>query len=138
MTVAPMAVAQWRRSPVFTTAPDPALAPADGDNNSWAFVRSGVATPADDTTGWRIYRARVTPRRRVAQAGGRVAFDGVAGRATLWIDGRTVATKADPATARLSAPLPAGTGPRTFALVVEAPVGMPSGIVAPVSILPLP
>ena len=138
VTVAPMAVAQWRRSPVFTTAPDPALAPADGDNNSWAFVRSGVATPADDTTGWRIYRARVTPRRRVAQAGGRVAFDGVAGRATLWIDGRTVATKADPATARLSAPLPAGTGPRTFALVVEAPVGMPSGIVAPVSILPLP
>ena len=42
----------WRRSPLLDARPDPGLAPADGDNNSWAFVRSGTATPAEPRGGW--------------------------------------------------------------------------------------
>ncbi|KQM63432.1 beta-galactosidase [Sphingomonas sp. Leaf17] len=138
VTVAPMAIPQWRRSPPLTTRPDPTLAPADGDNNSWAFVRSGVATPPEGAAGWRVYRTMVTPRRGVAQKGGVIRFDGIAGRATLWVDGRCVGTKPDPATAPLSAPLLPASGPRTIVLIVEAPAGAPSGIVAPVSVLPMP
>ncbi|WP_447406118.1 hypothetical protein, partial [Clostridium perfringens] len=49
-------IERWRMSPLLSSRPDPALAPADGDNNSWAFVRSGAATPAEASAGWRVYR----------------------------------------------------------------------------------
>jgi len=124
----------WRRSPLLPARPDPSLAPADGDNNSWAFVRSGTATPAEPQAGWQVYRARVTPLRAIAAAGGRIVFAGIAGRAELWIDGRRLASKTDAATAPMTAALPAGTGERAVVLIIETAAGQPSGIVARVTI----
>lgn len=133
-TPAVLRVRDWRRSAAFPARPDTGLAPADGDNNSWDFVRSGQPTPADAQPGWRIYRTRVTPWKRVAAEGGMVAFDAVGGRAELWIDGVRVATKDNAATAPLRAPITPGARPRTIVLLVEAPVGQPSGILGPVAI----
>ncbi|MGS3045152.1 hypothetical protein, partial [Escherichia coli] len=46
----------WRRSPRLGVKPDASLAPADGDNNSWSFVRSGNATAPEPQGGWQVYR----------------------------------------------------------------------------------
>jgi beta-galactosidase len=129
-----MTIAAWRRSPSFATVPAATLVPADGDNNSWELVRSGSATPPAPAASWRIYRAVVRPRRRIAAAGGTIAFDAVAGQATLWIDGHRVAEKRNPAPGAMSAPIPSGAGPVAVVLVVEAEPGRPSGIIAAVSI----
>jgi len=124
----------WRRSPVFTQRPDPGLAPADGDNNSWDFIHSGDPTPGEAQPGWRIYRARIIPWKRIAAEGGVIAFDAVGGRAELWIDGTRTAVKDGTDTAPLRAPIGPGAGPRIVALLVYAPAGRPSGILGPVAI----
>jgi len=128
-------LAGWRRSPALAEPPAPTLAPADGDNNSWAFVRSGTATPpADPGEGrFRLYRTRLVPRRRVAAAGGTIRFASVAGRAQLWIDGVRVAVKDGAAPGPLVADLPAG-GPHDVVLIVDAEPGSPSGIAGRVTV----
>lgn len=124
----------WRRSPLLATRPEPSLAPADGDNNSWAFVRSGTATPAEPQGGWQLYRAKVTPVRTVAANGGTLAFASVGGMAELWVDGRKLATKTQAAPGAIEAVLPPGTGERIIALVVQPRPGQPSGILGPVTL----
>ncbi len=131
---AALQVREWRRSAAFAQRPDPALAPSDGDNNSWDVVRSGQPTPAEAQPGWRVYRTRATPWKRIAADGGVIAFEAVGGRAELWIDGTRIAAKENPATAALRAPIAPGAGPRTIVLLVEAPAGQPSGILGPVAI----
>ena len=130
------AVSDWRRSALFVERPAPTLAPADGDNNSWDFVNSGTATPAETQGGWRVYRSRATPWKGVAAKGGTIAFDAIGGRAELWVDDRMLAAKLDPAPAPLSAPIAAGQGARTIVLLVEALAGSPSGLLGPVTLEP--
>ncbi|MEA1082782.1 beta-galactosidase GalA [Sphingomonas sp. CD22] len=127
-------IADWRRSPLLPARPDPALAPASDDNNSWAFVRSGTPTPAEPQGGWQVYRARVTPVRAVAARGGRIAFAGVAGRAELWVDGRRLAAKTDAAVAPIEAVLPPGSGERAVVLIVQPEAGRPSGLAGGVTV----
>ncbi|AOW25010.1 beta-galactosidase [Sphingomonas melonis TY] len=124
----------WRRSPRLSAKPDASLAPADGDNNSWSFVRSGTATAPEPQGGWQVYRARVTPIRAIAAKGGRIAFAAVAGRAELWVDGVRIADKSDAATGPIAAALPAGGGEWTIVLIVQADAQAPSGIVGPVAL----
>ncbi|MFD1789791.1 beta-galactosidase GalA [Sphingomonas floccifaciens] len=131
---AKQAIEGWRRSPATPNRPDPATAPAAGDNNLWAFVRAGTPTPAEPTDGWRIYRARITPRRRIAAAGGTIRFAAVAGRAELWVDGVKLADKPTASTGPIAARIPAGTGARTVLLLVEAAAGVESGLVGRVGV----
>ncbi|PSJ39845.1 beta-galactosidase GalA [Allosphingosinicella deserti] len=127
-------VREWRRSPRLIERPAPTLAPPDGDNNSWDLVRSGLATPAEAQAGWRVYRSRVMPWKKVATRGGTLHFDGVGGRAELWVDGVKLASKQDAGPAPLTAGLPAGPGARTIVLIVEAPAGGASGLLGAVAI----
>ncbi|MDA4835552.1 hypothetical protein NY536_29415, partial [Enterobacter hormaechei] len=80
------------------------------------------------SAGWRVYRARVVPPRRVARDGGTLTLSAIAGRAELWIDGKRVATKADARTAPIAAPIAAGPGERTVVLIVRSDAGAASGI----------
>jgi len=136
VATATMAIREWRRSPAFAARPDPALAPVDGDNNSWAFVRSGTPVDPSPAGRWRIYRAGVSPWRRVAQEGGLIRFAAIAGRAELWIDGTRLAVKDAAQTGPLEATMPAGGAVRTIVLMVEALPGVSSGIVGAVTLEP--
>ncbi|MBD8677774.1 beta-galactosidase GalA [Sphingomonas sp. CFBP 13720] len=125
-------VTGWRRSPAFPAAPDPTLAPSDGDNNSWAFSRSGVATPPEPARSFRLYRAPLPVRRRIVAEGGTIAFASIEGRATVYIDGKPVATKNGEAAGTLTAPIPAGA--KAVAVLVEAAAGQRSGITGTVRV----
>ncbi|KQN20662.1 beta-galactosidase [Sphingomonas sp. Leaf33] len=124
----------WRRSPASATRPDPAAAPAAGDNNLWAFVRAGTPTPAEPGATWRAYRARLQPRRRIAAQGGTIRFDSIAGRAELWIDGVKVADKATAPPGPLVGRIAAGAGPRTVVVLIDATGGAASGIIGRVGV----
>jgi beta-galactosidase len=136
LTASAMSLREWRRSPAFAARPDLALAPIDGDNNSWAFVRSGTPARPGADENWRIYRTGVKPWRRVGTEGGVIRFAAVAGKAELWIDGRRVAVKTGAASGPLEAAVPAGAGTRTIVLLVEAAPQAPSGILGPVTLEP--
>ncbi|KQU49597.1 beta-galactosidase [Sphingomonas sp. Leaf339] len=132
-TAAAMTIREWRRSSLYSTRPSPELAPADGDNNSWGFVRGNSPTPADKG-GWRVYRTVVTPWRRIAADGGMIRLAAVSGQAELWVDGKQVATKTSATTGPIEAAFPAGAGPRRIVLLVNAAAGAASGIVGPVAL----
>ena len=138
VTAPGMEVASWRRSPSLAAAPSPDLAPADNDMNSWATIRAGTPTPAEPDRRWWLYRAMVVPSHRVRQVGGMLAFAGIAGRAELWIDGRRVATKADPAPGPLVGAVASGIDPHRVALIVDSAPGVASGLTGGVVLTPSP
>ncbi|SFF73065.1 beta-galactosidase [Novosphingobium sp. CF614] len=119
-------IAELRCSPAYVERPDPALRPADGDNNLWSFVRTPWTAAPEPEARWRIYRAAVPARRALVRQGGRLLFERLAGVAELWVDGVLLARKADAAPAPLAAPLPPGA--REIALLVRSSPGVPSGI----------
>ncbi|WP_242137820.1 beta-galactosidase GalA [Sphingomonas sp. TREG-RG-20F-R18-01] len=132
-------IAQWRRSMPFDARPSPDLAPRDGDNNSWAFVASGTATPGGDGGGgdggrWRIYRTAIVPWRAIGAGGGRIHFASVVGRGELWVDGQRIATKAEVAAAPIDARIAPGAGARQIVLILEADSHAASGIVGSVTL----
>jgi beta-galactosidase len=132
VTPAQQRIAQWRRSMPFDARPSPELAPSDGDNNSWAFVASGTATPPGSGGCWRVYRSSIVPWRAVGAGGGRLRFAAVGGRAELWVDGVRVADKPGFAPAPIDATLTPGAGARRIVLLVEAEPGGASGVIGPV------
>jgi beta-galactosidase len=134
VTPAQQRIAQWRRSMPFDARPSPELAPSDGDNNSWAFVASGTATPSGSGGRWRVYRSSIVPWRAVGAGGGRLRFASVGGRAELWVDGVRVADKAGYAPAPIDARIAPGVGTRRIVLLVEADVASASGVMGPVTL----
>ncbi|EIZ78364.1 glycosyl hydrolases family 2, sugar binding domain protein [Novosphingobium sp. Rr 2-17] len=131
-----MVLGQWRRSALMIAKPSVALAPVDGDNNSWDFVQAGALTEPGPA-GWRAFHVAFTPWRRVAAQGGTVQFAGIAGRAEVWVDGVIVARKDSAAIAPLSAPIGPGPGGRDLTVVIEADAGEPAGLARQVSVTPL-
>ncbi len=130
-----LALDEWRRSPLLSEKPAPSLAPADGDNNSWAFLRAGTPTPAESQPGWRVYRTRFQPWKRMAAEGGLLRFEKLGGRAELWVDGHLVAEKSAIGPEPLEATVPPGGGMRSVVLLVESATGAPSGLLSKVSAL---
>ena len=128
-----MVLGDWRRSGQTADKPKPGLVP---DNNSWAFLRSAMPTPAEPQPGWRVYNNRLTPWKRIAAGGGTLRFASVGGRAELWVDGKKLAEKTDAAPAPLEAAFPAGSGQRAVELIVQAPAGQPSGLLGKVTLTP--
>lgn len=125
-------VADWRCSPAYAERPDPALRPADGDNNLWAFVRTPWVAADDTQPGWRILRGVIPARRALATRGGQLQFDRVAGVAELWIDGALAVRKGTPDPAPMTVALKPGA--REIALLVRSGPGVPSGIAGAVRV----
>ncbi|KQN81613.1 beta-galactosidase [Sphingomonas sp. Leaf67] len=124
----------WRRSRSFATAPDPGMTPPVNDNNSWDFTRSGTPAAPEAGPSFRLYRAALPVRRRVVAEGGTLSFAQIEGRATVYVDGRQVAAKTDPAAGTLVVPVPAGA--KGVAVLVAAVPGARSGITGAVRLAP--
>jgi beta-galactosidase len=86
-----------------------------------------VAAPAGNA-GWRSYRTRFTPWRKVAAEGGTLHFGEITGAAEVWLDGKLVARKAGAAPGDLTAAIPAGNGARTLVVLIQAADGSSSGL----------
>lgn len=114
------AVTGWRQSPAFATKPDPGIAPADTDMNSWLWINPGDLQPAQGNGRWIAMVARVLPHRSVAARGGRIVLTNVTGRAELWIDGRRAAAKDGYAPGPLEGTLPPGDSQRRITVLIEA------------------
>jgi beta-galactosidase len=110
----------WRQSPASVGKPDPGIAPADTDMNSWLWVNPGELQPAQGNGRWTAMIARFVPYRRVRAQGGRIVLTGVSGRAELWLDGRRVAEKKDYATGPVEAVFPGGDGERRVVVLIES------------------
>lgn len=128
---------EWRTSPASAERPDPNEALVEGDMNSWGWLKPGsTQAPLPDGRYCR-FRVAFQARANIRRQGGQLVFGRLAGRAEIWLDGRLVATKADPAMGRIAIPLPPGEGDHVLTLLFDAPAGSPPfGIAGTVTVQP--
>jgi beta-galactosidase len=128
---------EWRTSPPSVNRPDMGERVADGDMNSWGWLKPG-STQAPYGRG-RYYRFQVafTPRPAIRDAGGLLVFGRLVGRSEIWIDGTLVLRKDDPRSQRVSVPFAGGPGSRVVTVLFDAPAGSaPYGIAGSVKVEP--
>jgi beta-galactosidase len=129
---------EWRQSPSTPTRPDPKEKLADDDMNSWGWTKPGDTQTPVPSGRYCRFRVVFRPRAAVAQAGGRIVFGRVGGRAEVWLDDQLVATKTDTGVGRVVIALPPGDRDHTLVLLFDAPVGGPPfGIAGAVKVEPL-
>lgn len=122
-----MLLSFWARAPFSTTRPDPLAKIGTDDRYATARGRSGRLEGPSDAGRWNGYQMTFTPPARVRQRGGMLTFSELVGSAEIWLDGKKLAEKGDPAPAPLIVALPAGQGERNLVVLVEAEAGKASG-----------
>jgi beta-galactosidase len=128
----------WRQSPLSASRPEIA-APADAnDMNSWASVTAGANPGLAEANGFFLVSTRLRPSKALAARGGFLDFDGVNGRAVVWVDNKLAARKTTPGVEPFRAPLAPGSGERVIVLLIEAVQGQRSGLPGVVRALPTP
>jgi len=123
-----MLLSVWRRLPFQAERPGPTPPPATEDRFALSVGRPGRLEGPSAEGPWNAYYLGFTPQARVRAKGGRIVFTEIRGSAELWLDGKKVAEKSDPAPAPMTAAIPAAPGERTLSLIVRAEPGKPSGM----------
>jgi beta-galactosidase len=124
---------EWRIAPASNAAPDPGLAPAGNDMNSWEPGRPPLR-PVQGEGRYRLYRTsfEITPQ----LAGGRLRFTALAGRAQVWLNGQLLRTKASKDAEEVGLRLPAVAGPAQLVVIGESRPGEPAAIEGDVLVEP--
>jgi beta-galactosidase len=117
----------WARAPFAPTPPDPLAKIGTDDRSATARGRSGRLEGPSDAGRWNGYQMNFTPPASVRRLGGVLTFTELVGSAEIWLDGKKIAEKRDPAPARLDVTLPAGQDERSLVVLVEAEPGKASG-----------
>ena len=121
--------------PVLLTAPVTATAPSEIPQNLsplqtelWGRIRPGFINEGLTQDGYQLAVVRWTPYARVQKQGGKLVFPKVKGAMQVFVDGKPVAEKTDPAEAPFEAKLPPGTGERDLALLFKLKAGETFGL----------
>ncbi|GAB3453705.1 beta-galactosidase GalA [Massilia terrae] len=124
---------EWRIAPASAQRPDPQAKPAANDMNSWTLGMPALRKEAAAAR-YQLYRAEfeVTP----AQAGGRVHFVGLRGKAEFWLNGEQVKARSSAAPGEYIVALGQARGPATLVVISEAQAGEPAGLDGTVSVEP--
>ncbi|KRC80317.1 beta-galactosidase [Sphingomonas sp. Root241] len=122
-----MLLSFWARVPFTATRPDPNAKVGTDDRYATARGRSGRLEGPSDAGRWNGYQMNFTPPASVRRRGGVLTFTELAGSAEIWLDGKKIGEKRDPASARLDVTLPAGQGERSLVVLVQAEPGKASG-----------
>jgi beta-galactosidase len=127
-TAAPLqTLAWWQRAPLATHKPPPLLAPARTDMNSWSGFRAGQRFARSEHPGWDLCGIDLQPFARVQREGGELEFLDITGACEIYLDGRLVGTKTDPAPAPWRVRLPARPGKRRLSVIFRAVPGQVHG-----------
>jgi len=121
--------------PVLLTAPVTSAPPAEIPQNLsplqtelWGRIRPGFINEGLAQEGYQLAVVRWTPYARVQKQGGRLVFPKLKGAVQVFVDGKPVAEKTDPAEAPFEAKLPPGTGERNLALLFRLKAGETYGL----------
>jgi len=124
---------KWRMSPLFKTKPDPNLAIADNDMNSWTFVTPGRMERMEGGQ-WVLLRSE-----KFKSPGGqpcKVLFHGIGGAAEIRLDGKLSATKTNSRKDSVSVSLPGGNQEHTLSVLIETAPNMDIGLAREVTVEP--
>ena len=123
-TASPMMVLDsWFRAPDTTGRPDPNQKAADTDMNSWAWFRPGELFGAAKADGYSLVAANYTPFASVQSDGGKVTFASITGACEVYLDGRAIGRKDDPAPGPLTVTIPPFAGSRRLSVLFKVTAG---------------
>lgn len=111
---------EWRQAPASAQRPQLGQHLAEGDMNSWAWIKPGAVEPGDPALRHVLLHVTFVARPAVAQHGGSIRFAALAGAAEIWLDGRLAMTKTEPAAAPVFVPLPPGTGEHVLEVLFDS------------------
>jgi beta-galactosidase len=117
----------WQISPATAARPDPNQQVNKTDMNTYGTL--SVGKPQALVGGhFALLRATFTAHADVARKGGRMIFKDFAGKAEVFIDGKPVGLKTDPATATFEVPVAPGDEEHHVVVIVESPLDQPVGL----------
>ena len=121
--------------PVLWTAPVTETPPAEIPQNLsplqtelWGRIRPGFINEGLAKGGYQLAVVRWTPYARVQKQGGKLIFPRLKGAVQIFIDGKLIAEKTDPAEGAFEAKLPAGVGERNLAFLFRLKAGETFGL----------
>jgi beta-galactosidase len=117
----PLTILTWKRSPPSMERIDPNQQLMASDMNSWASARPGPYLPPLRGGLFVEYRSTFTPREATQQQSGQIILRDVVGKAEVYLDGKLVVTRTDPAKQTITIPLTPNIGERTISVLIEAP-----------------
>ena len=120
-------VRHWQISPATDARPDPNQQVNKTDMNTYATLSIGKPQSLIDGH-FALLRAAFTTQADVAQKGGTMIFKDFAGNAEVFIDGKSVGTKATPVAATFEVPVTAGGQEHRVVVIVESPLNQPVGL----------
>ena len=124
----PLAILNWKRSPVTEERPDIERQVLGSETIGWAEAQPGSWMVPFRNGRFAIYRAEFTPRPAVQRSGGELVLREVGGKAQVWIDGKLAGEKADPARKDMTVACPPGAGVRTVNVLIEDVENAPAGL----------
>ncbi|MBC7915626.1 MAG: DUF4982 domain-containing protein [Pyrinomonadaceae bacterium] len=122
-----LVIDKWKVSPVTVARPDPKSELEEYDMNSWAVITPGQLQTMEGGS-YAIFRTTFRPFAQQRNSGGQLVLKSVTGRAEVWLDGKLISTKTNPASADIIVPIQAGSGYRKLSILVEAEKGSKAGL----------
>lgn len=89
----PMLLNKWAASPLSTSRPDVTRQLAENDMNSWQPI-SGNTLIKLDQANYVMVRTQFSPYQIHREAGGKILFKSLKGKAEVWLNGQQIGTKA--------------------------------------------
>jgi len=129
-------VRHWHMSPVSAVRPDVYENMLKQDMNSWERIdpANGAQSAWNGRSGFAIYRASFTPPKSIQERGGQLVFHEIVGAAEIYIDGHSVAFKADSSPGPLTVPLSRSSTKLMLSVLLQAH-SAPAGITQPVELI---
>ena len=116
----------WRMSPVTMERPDPNVAVAENDMNTWVTIEPGELQKFVAGR-WANYRVTFLPFEAMRRHGGQINFAGITGRSEIWLDGVRLGATPAPAS-QIEVALPAADSPRMLNVLIECNPGELAGL----------
>ncbi len=117
----------WRRSPATEAPPTQVTAISDTDMNTWLSIDAGQP---ERFVGGRfvVFRTTVRLPALVRRQGGVIKFKQITGKATVWLDGQSIATKTDYEPGELCVIVGLGDLDRSIVVLIDAPANTTAGL----------
>ena len=125
---------KWRMSPVSATRPDPNQELAQNDQNSWQPVNPG-RLPKLTGGAYVVFRSeKFKPYAAQRRDGGEIAFEGITGKAEIWLDGKKIGEKTTAEKGAFAITLPPGDASHVLNVLVQGTEGRQAGLAAAVKV----
>ena len=118
---------RWKISPVTTTRPDAALVLTDYSQSRWPATRPGQLQNFEQGN-FAVFTTSFKPFAAQRNAGARLIFKGVVGKAEIWLDKKLIASKTTTGSEDIVIQIPPSQNDQKLNVLIETEKGQKAGL----------